>query len=231
MPGFQASPLWKFKVLRLPVILKSPEFHKPDLISKFTCSVYAGVMQFNTQKIYTAYIQNIYNISANEYLTKMEVERAQRNASNIETSKTKPTFYKSKWYTKKTTSGYGENADITLPRYGPTEYSEFESKEVDKIVKNHHDRLYIQQMTQSQSASAVWKEVRMSLVTASNHGKICKSRSTKSFKGHLKSSMVDSLSHIKSIAHGINNENKARQLFEETTGKLFWFSTHRWNFV
>lgn len=77
------------------------------------------------------------------------------------------------------------------------------------------DRDKIQKNTILQKDSSEWMEIRKKLVTASNFGAICKRKIAGSTAPLVKKLLYQqSLAHVTSVAHGIENEKQALQQLE-----------------
>lgn len=78
------------------------------------------------------------------------------------------------------------------------------------------DREAIERNTILQRDSSEWLEIRKNLITASNFGPVCKRQVTKDTAPLVKNKLYKSnISHVASIAHGIENEQQALQKIQE----------------
>ncbi|KAL0829816.1 hypothetical protein ABMA28_003299 [Loxostege sticticalis] len=78
------------------------------------------------------------------------------------------------------------------------------------------DRDGIERNTILQRDSSEWLEIRKNLITASNFGPVCKRQVSKDTAPLVKNILYKSnISHVVSIAHGIENEQQALQKIEQ----------------
>lgn len=185
----------------------------------FIFRAYSAVIQFNTRKVYSEWVNSTFNVPSNIFVQTHEKEKNNRNERNINVQRTKTNYFKKVYYVKKKdNAGYGETATRDLPRYSKSIITQLEENEIKKIIQYQKDRVNIEILTRTQNLCSLWREVRQSIVTASQVGKIVKSRSSSSYKGYMKSSMAVISSNIPSISHGLHFEQVAKQKFEKDSG-------------
>ncbi|CAH2092627.1 unnamed protein product [Euphydryas editha] len=111
--------------------------------------------------------------------------------------------------------------EVFQHNYGPAcSAPDMSSEQLDQAKKDFlvrlknltEDKETIQKNTILQRHSSEWIDLRKKLVTASNFGAICKRQKYRSTAPLVKKILYTSnLAHVKSVAHGIENENQAIQ--------------------
>ncbi|KAI5634747.1 yqaJ-like viral recombinase domain-containing protein [Phthorimaea operculella] len=87
---------------------------------------------------------------------------------------------------------------------------------LDNLQSLTADRDAIERNTILQRDSSEWLEIRKNLITASNFGPVCKRQKSKDTAPLVKNILYKSnISHVASIAHGIENEQQALQKIQQ----------------
>lgn len=73
----------------------------------------------------------------------------------------------------------------------------------------------IERKTKGQHASSEWKQHRSLMLTASNFGRVCCSRSPESYTGIVNSILYTNISNLKQVAHGSFYEKNAIKKLEQ----------------
>ncbi|XP_028168468.1 uncharacterized protein LOC114358650 [Ostrinia furnacalis] len=164
---------------------------------------HAAVVSFNTHKVLTTVYKSIAGRSPRGSVRKLEDSRIKHMTAirRFERKKNRMLFSKAE------DKNYGENCD--RPDMPADIFEKEKETFLHNLKKNKEERQKVERDTVLQSSCSEWLELRRSLLTASNFGRVVKRRKA-SCSNLVKDILYkESLSHVNSIKHGKENEKKA----------------------
>lgn len=175
----------------------------------FTGRSKIAVLQHNTGRAYTSLCEHMGKRS-NTTAAKIEFKRLVKRLWH--NNKKRP-------YTPKTTyTGTDQNygtSSCAAPDMDDETFTFEQEKFLERLATNQAKRSEIENNTKSQHASSEWKQYRADMLTASNFGIVCCSRSPQSYTGIVNSILYTDIPNLKQIAHGSFYEKHAIKKLED----------------
>ncbi|CAG9792585.1 unnamed protein product [Diatraea saccharalis] len=163
----------------------------------------AAAVSFNTKKCLSLVYRKISNLSPKGKLKIVEERRARKNCLNRNYTKKKRRLI-----FKKSDENYGE--ECTKPDMPADLFLKVKTNFVHSLKKTDDERRRIERSTILQRDSSEWMELRRSLLTASNFGRVIKKRPNTPSANIVKDILYKSnINYVSSIHHGQVNEQKA----------------------
>jgi hypothetical protein len=180
--------------------------NKSKLISRtYRTRVNAAIISFNTRgKLFHKITHRIFNRSPGTHSKKIAALalRKSRPKSRAPRSRKKLSF-------AGTDKHYGPKAD-TPPKEGK-ELEDSCKIYLDGLEKTRQEIIDFERNTIFQAESDLWKLTRKKLLTASNHGKVCKKLASTKCGGMVTEMLYGDISFLTSIQHGKKYEEPAKE--------------------
>ncbi|RVE52850.1 hypothetical protein evm_002507 [Chilo suppressalis] len=164
----------------------------------------AAIVSFNSHKMMSRLYKSIQGHSPRckiKLLEERRMRKLERMRKNYR-KKNRRLFYKGN------DANYGEKC--AKPDLDPEMFEKSKTTFLQNLQRSEEERKQIEKDTVLQSTSSEWMEIRRTILTASNFGRVIKRRANISCANLVKDILYkDSLSHVTSIKHGRENEQKA----------------------
>ncbi|CAG9135197.1 unnamed protein product [Plutella xylostella] len=166
-----------------------------------------AVVAFNEHQPISRLYKSILGRSPRGKIQDMEKKRCLKRKLNQKKSRKKNRMLNKH---KKVQHDYGSTC--AAPDMTPEEYEKAKAEYMESFKNLTADRDSIERQTILQRESSQWLELRKNLLTASNFGQICKRKVNTSTANLVKNLLYKkNISHITSIAHGVEHEMVALQ--------------------
>lgn len=170
----------------------------------------AAVVAFNNKLPRYTIHKKILGKSPKSVLKKMELRRYNKRLWNRNNPHKKNRLHK----INQTKNDYGANC--AAPDMIPDVLERAKKDFLENLATLTSDKERIEKETKLQRDCSDWLELRKNMVTASNFGKIIKKRQNTSSANLVKNLLYsENISHVASIAHGVENEKLALQQLEQ----------------
>lgn len=176
--------------------------------NSYSTRCFAASVAFNSSKSVSKLYTSINKLGSPQgKLKALEKKRLKKKTLNRGHKKSKNKTY-STMQTKTTNVDYGENC--TKPDMDVETFNLLKERFILELSKSDEERNLIQHRTILQSGSSEWMELRRSLLTASNFGKIIKRRQDTSCANTVKALLYKTdIGHVTSVKHGREHEKIA----------------------
>nr|XP_049695130.1 uncharacterized protein LOC110371421 isoform X2 [Helicoverpa armigera]XP_049695131.1 uncharacterized protein LOC110371421 isoform X3 [Helicoverpa armigera] len=165
---------------------------------------HAAAVSFNTKAALSTVQKAFTEKSPSGKVEEVEKKRALKRKYNVE----HPTKKKRKLRETRNQNDYGPAS--SAPDMTESQMEQAKNEYIENLKKLTSDRNSIERSTVLQRDSSEWLEIRQKLITASNFGSICKRKLSSSTAPLVKNILYkNNLSHVASIAHGMENEHQA----------------------
>nr|XP_049695083.1 uncharacterized protein LOC126054273 [Helicoverpa armigera] len=186
-----------------------------SLKNSYTARCHAAVVSFNSARPQYNIYKSKFDKSPGMSLKRIEMARLRRiqKGKMIRRPRRRLHFYAEK-------CDYGE--ECQRPDMSADDYETAKNMFLQNLKEQVNNREEVERDTILQAESPLWLELRRCLLTASSFGKVCKRKSSTSSAALVKSHLYCySLANVRSIKHGMDNEEVAiRQLESQLNIKI-----------
>jgi hypothetical protein len=190
-------------------------------VTSYDVRVRAAVISFNNKgKVHSRVCRQLFQRTPGSHTKRMEMRRHKNNHPATRKPRRKLRFSAANNGNGQTRNNkFYNSGNCSEPILSGEALESSCLARLESFKKSADEIIEIEKNTKDQSDCPAWRELHCNMLTASNHGAVCKRRENTSCKNQVYQFLYADLSHVNSIEHGNKYENTARELLAEKLGK------------